>query len=114
MDLSMCVRRCDDHALVSIEGEVDINSASWLQQRLMHLLEGNEARLLVDLSGVTFIDCFATRLLAQTCRRAGERSGSIRFVALSEPVERLAELTGLAGELPLAAPYAVARPPLGA
>jgi len=110
MDLSIRVRPGDDHALVSVGGEVDINSAPLLQQRLMHLLEGNESRLLVDLSGVTFIDCFATRLLAEICRRAEGRPWSIRFVALSEPVERLAELTGLAGKLPLARPFAAARP----
>jgi anti-sigma B factor antagonist len=109
MNLSMCVRRCDDHALVSVEGDVDMNSAPRLQQRLMHLLEGSEPRLLVDLSGVTFIDCFATRLLAETCRRAEGRPCSIQFVALSKPVERLAELTGLAGELPVARPFAAAR-----
>ncbi len=112
MNLSMCVRRCDDHALVSVEGDVDINSAPRLQQRLMHLLEGSGPSLLVDLSGVTFIDCFATRLLAETCRRAEGRPCSIRFVALSNPVERLAELTGLAGELPVTA--AAGRPSLGA
>ncbi len=109
MNLSMCVRRCDDHALVSVEGDVDMNSAPRLQQRLVHLLEGSEPRLLVDLSGVTFIDCFATRLLAETCRRAEGRPCSIQFVALSKPVERLAELTGLAGELPMARPFAAAR-----
>ena len=114
MDLSMYVRRCDDHALVSVEGDVDINSAPRLQQRLMHLLEGSEPYLLVDLSGVTFIDCFATRLLAETCRRAEGRPCSIRFVSLSKPVERLAELTGLAGELPVTAPAAAGRPSLGA
>src|ERR1700761_9640806 len=117
MDLSMCVRRCDDHALVSVEGDVDLNSAPRLQQHLMHLmllLEGNEPCLLVDLSGVTFIDCFATRLLAETCRRAEGRSCPIRFVALSEPVERLAELPGLAGELPVTASAAAGRPSPGA
>lgn len=114
MDLSMCVRRCDGHALISVEGDVDINSAPLVQQRLMHLLGGNEPRLLVDLSGVTFIDCFATRMLAETCRRAEGRSRFIQFVALSKPVERLAELTGLAGELPVAGPFAADRPALGA
>lgn len=114
MDLSMCVRRCDDHALVSVEGDVDINSAPRLQQLLMHLLEGNGPCLLVDLSGVTFIDCFAIRLLAETRRRAEGRSCPIRFVALSEPVERLGQLTGLAGELTVTAPTAVSRPSLGA
>jgi anti-sigma B factor antagonist len=110
MNLSMCLRRCDDHALVSVEGDVDMNSAPRLQQCLMHLLERSEPRLLVDLSGVTFIDCFATRLLAETCRRAEGRPCSIQIVALSKPVERLAELTGLAGELPVARPFAAARP----
>ena len=114
MNLSMCVRRCDDHALVSVDGDVDVNSAPRLQQRLMHLLEGSEPCLLVDLSGVTFIDCFATRLLAETCRRAEGRPCPIRFVALSKPVERLAELTGLAGELPVAAPAVAGRPSPGA
>jgi anti-sigma B factor antagonist len=114
MNLSMHVRRCDGHALVSVEGDVDINSAPRLQQRLMHLLVGNESCLLIDLSGVTFIDCFATRLLAETCRRAEGRSCSIRFVALSEPVKWLAGLTGLAGELPVTAPTAADRPSLGA
>jgi hypothetical protein len=38
----------------------------------------------------------------------------MQFVALSKPVERLAELTGLAGELPVAGPFAAARPSLGA
>ena len=114
MNLSMCVRRRDDHALVSVEGDVDINSAPRLQQRLTHLLEESEPCLLVDLSGVTFIDCFATRLLAETCRRAEGRPCSIRFVSLSKPVERLAELTGLAGELPVTASAAAGRPSPGA
>ncbi len=114
MYLSMCVRRYDDHALVKVEGDVDINSAPLLHQRLICLLEGGEPRLLVDLSGVTFIDCFATRMLAQTCRRADGRPCSIQFAALSKPVERLAELTGLAGELPVAKAIAAAPPALGA
>jgi anti-sigma B factor antagonist len=114
MDLSMCVRRCGDQALVNVEGDVDINSAPLLQQRLIQLLGGNEPRLLVDLSGVTFIDCFAMRLLVQARRRAEGRPCSIQFVALSNQVERLAGLTGLAGELPVAGPIAAGPRALGA
>jgi anti-sigma B factor antagonist len=114
MYFSVCVRRRDVHALVTVEGDVDINSAPLLQQRLSHLLEEGEPRLLVDLSGVTFIDCFGTRLLAQTCRQAEGRPCSVQFVALSEPVKRLAELTGLAGELSVAGAMAAPQPALGA
>jgi anti-anti-sigma factor len=97
----MCVRQRNDHAPL-------------LQQRLIHLLEGAEPGPLVDLSGVTFIICFATRLLAQTCRRAEGRPCSIQLVTLSKLVERLAELTRLAGELPVAGPIAAGPPALGA
>jgi anti-sigma B factor antagonist len=110
MYLSMFVRRCDDRTLVDVHGDVDVNSAPWLQQRLLNLMWDNGVRLLVDLSGVTFIDCFATRLLAQTCRQAEQQACSIQFVAVSELVQRLAELTGLASELPLAERCAAARP----
>ena len=104
MNLSMLVRRWDGCTLVEVQGDVDINSASWLQQHLLNLLWGNGLCLLVDLSGVTFIDCFAIRLLAETCRRAERQACSIQFVALSKQVQRLAKLTGLAGELPLTEP----------
>jgi len=102
MYLSMFVRRYDDHILVDVAGEVDINSAPWLEQRLLNLLWENGTPLLVDLFSITFIDCFAIRLLAETCRQADQQACSIQFVALSETVQRLAELTGLTGDLPLA------------
>jgi anti-sigma B factor antagonist len=110
----MFMRRYDDHALVDVAGDVDINSAPWLEHGLLDLLWGNGTRLLVDLSGVTFIDCFATRMLASTCRRAERQACSIQFVAWSKPVERLAELTGLAGALPLTGSPAAGQPAMRA
>ena len=101
MYLSMFVRRGEDHAFVDVEGDVDINSATWLAERLLHLLWGSGSGLLIDLSGVTFIDCYAIRQLVETRRRAERQACSVRFTALSKQVERLAQLTGLTGELPV-------------
>jgi anti-sigma B factor antagonist len=113
MYLSVFVRRRDGHPLVDVAGDVDISSAPWLQQRLLHLLGGDGPRLLVDLSGVTFIDCFAARALAETCRRADQQACSIQFIALSKHVQRVVELTGLAGELPVTGLAAAGRPARG-
>jgi hypothetical protein len=33
MYLSIFMRRCDDHALVDVEGDVDISSAPWLEHQ---------------------------------------------------------------------------------
>ena len=104
--LSVFVRRCDDHSLVEVEGDIDIASAPWLQHRLLTLPRAGLSPLLVDLSGVPFIDCFGTRLLAETRRLAEQQARPIHFVALSQPVRRLAELIGLAGELPVSGPDA--------
>jgi anti-sigma B factor antagonist len=114
MSFSLFVHRCGGEVVVDVDGEVDVISAPWLQQRLLHLLRADGPHLLVDLSGATFIDCFATRLLIETCRRAEQQACSIQFVALSKQVQRLAELAGLTGELPVTGPCAAGQPSRGA
>jgi anti-sigma B factor antagonist len=108
MYLSMFVQRSAGTAMVDVSGDLDINSAPWLQERLLSALWTTGDDLLIDLSGVAFIDCFALRMLVETRRRAELQACSMRFTALSGAVERLAELTGLHEEIPLAGRAAVA------
>ena len=52
------------------------------------------ARLLLDVSGVSFMDCAGLRALLTTRRRAELRGGFMRLIAVSRAVRRIIELTG--------------------
>jgi anti-anti-sigma factor len=101
MCLSLFVRRRASYEVVEVTGDIDLNSARWLQEYLLRIVRTSPPRLLVDLSGVTFIDCFGLRMLLATCRTAQLRGSSVSFTAVSRPVRRLAELTGLPEAIPL-------------
>jgi anti-anti-sigma factor len=103
---SLFVRRRSPQATVQVTGEIDLNSAPWVQEQLLRILRASGRRLLVDLSGVSFIDCAGLRMLLGTCRRAEQQAGSVAFVAVSGHVRRLAELTGQMEAIPLTSPGA--------
>jgi anti-sigma B factor antagonist len=106
MDVSVCIRRCDEDTVVSIAGEFDIASGLWLRERLLSTLGASGRRLLVDLSGVTFIDCVGMRMLLTTCRSSELLGCPLRLIALSPEVERIAGLMLLRDVLPLSLPGA--------
>jgi anti-anti-sigma factor len=104
MDLSLFVRRRSPHGVVQVTGEIDLNSAPWLQEQLLSILRASGPRLLVDLSGVSFIDCAGLRMLLATRRSAEQQACPVTFVAASGHVRRIAELTGQMEAMALATP----------
>ena len=81
------------HARLAVRGEIDIANADLLEEQLLAAegLSGDE--LIVDLSGVTFIDVAGARVLVLAAARAAEASRQIR-VEPSPPVARLLSLLG--------------------
>lgn len=93
MNLSLRIRHCDRYAVVRVTGEIDLYSGPWLEQCLLRLLSRAPC-LLLDLSGVTFIDCTGMRMLLAACRQVELRGCPVWFITVSVPVEWLAGLTG--------------------
>jgi anti-sigma B factor antagonist len=82
-------------ATLVISGELDVTTTPLLSRQLAQILEGRPQRLVFDMSGVDFIDCAATRVIATTGRFLPEgRRPVIR--SPSPPVRRVLELTGFA------------------
>jgi anti-sigma B factor antagonist len=94
MGLTMCVRPGDDGIIVTVGGEVDVCMQGLLQQALLRIMREHGARLLLDVAGVSFMDCAGLRVLLTTQRRAGLRGGFLRLIAVSRAVRRIIELTG--------------------
>ncbi|MBE0528987.1 MAG: STAS domain-containing protein [Thermoleophilia bacterium] len=88
-------RQGDDLGVISLSGEVDIFTAPQFRESLVELLDSGVRRLLVDLSGVTFIDSTALGVLIGGVRRMHGIDGKMAIVVATAPVERVLSVTGL-------------------
>ncbi|MFB6398210.1 STAS domain-containing protein [Polymorphospora lycopeni] len=79
-------------------GEIDLATAPALRDRLLTLLHDQRpAVLIVDLAGVTFLDCAGISALIGVRNAAGETGCQI-WIAYPQPfVRRVLEVTGLLG-----------------
>ena len=94
MGLTLGVRPGDDRTVVVVSGEVDVCTEASLQQALLRIMREHGARLLLDVSGVSFMDCAGLRVLLTTRRHAELHGGFMRLIAVSRAVRRIIELTG--------------------
>ena len=81
--------------VVTISGEIDIQSGPQLRDQLMSIIRRRGARLALDLTGVTFIDCAGISVLLAARRRAQLEGGSLRVLRASPRVRRVIALTRL-------------------
>jgi len=94
MNVTVRIRPGDGGTIVAISGEVDVCTEAPLQQALLRIIRERGARLMLDVSGVSFMDCAGLRALLATRRRAEMRGGCMRLIAASAAVRRIIELTG--------------------
>jgi anti-anti-sigma factor len=84
---------------VRLTGELDLSSVPEFYERISELANGG--RLVLDLSGLTFLDSSGLRALLQLSQQAKDEGFELALVRPSEVVERLLELTGVDRQLPL-------------
>jgi anti-sigma B factor antagonist len=95
--------------VVTINGEIDIQSGPQLRDQLLGIIRRHGARLALDLTGVTFIDCAGISVLLAARRRAQLEGGWLRVHRASPRVQRVLALTRLRHVLmPTALPDAAA------
>lgn len=85
----------DDAGVVRLSGEVDMYTAPQLKQSLLGLIDGGAAKVVIDLSSVTFIDSTALGVLIGGVRRLHAAGGAMALVVTTRPVERVLSITGL-------------------
>ena len=88
-------RAGDGLGVIVLSGEVDIYTAPQFKERMLELLDAGIERLVIDLSGVTFIDSTALGVLIGGVRRVHGAGGAMALVVTSRAVERVLAITGL-------------------
>lgn len=81
--------------LVRVCGEIDLSVRRVLLDELVRATRRHDPHLLLDLSGVTFIDCAGLSALVKARRCAEDSGGSLHVVAVQSRVRRVIHLVGL-------------------
>jgi anti-anti-sigma factor len=91
----------DRGTVVCASGDVDTNAAEPFQDTMLGVMRRYSPWLLLDLSGVSFMDCAGLRALLLTRRRAELRGGSVCLIAESPAVRRIIDILGVRDALPV-------------
>jgi len=87
--------------VVELSGDIDLHTAPALHRSLLDSLLPGLARVVVDLSGVTFFSAAGVALLVSAHRRAGALGVDLRLAAPSAQARRVLALTGVDGLMPV-------------
>ena len=96
-DFAISAQEHGDDVIVDVRGEVDLSTAPVLDERLSQLTDVH--KLVVDLSGVSFLDSSGLGVLVRTSNKLEEHGGVIRLVVNHPQVLKVLEITGLASTL---------------
>lgn len=80
---------------LAASGEIDVHTAPALGSAID--AAGPEVEL--DLSEIEFVDSSGLRVLIDAHQRLADAGGRLRLTAVSEPVRRLLEISGVSGYL---------------
>ena len=86
-----------DVAVVVLAGEIDLYTAPRFKDVVMHSIDDGAQRVVVDLTGATFIDSTALGVLVGAGKRLHLVQGALAIACLNGNIRRILEITGLDG-----------------
>ena len=95
MELSVTTSRQDDVSVVTVAGEVDVYTAAQLRAVLDEEIGAGNARLVVDLDEVSFLDSTGLGVLVGRLKLVRNNSGWLRIVCSNDRILRVFRITGL-------------------
>jgi anti-sigma B factor antagonist len=81
--------------VVNVSGEIHVSTAPSFREQLTEVIESGGTALVLDLSGVEFIDSTGLSVLLNGLRLVGQRHGRLALVCTNPTVMRLFEITSL-------------------
>ncbi len=101
-DFSLTSQRDGGTHSIRLFGELDLATADTLEKELLRVEATDADPIIVDLSGLTFIDSTGARLLVYAAARARARSDRLALLRGGTAVQRVFQLTALEDKLPFA------------
>lgn len=96
MDLELSKHIADGRTVVELRGELDVSNADDLRERLLAIIgEDRASSLILDLSGLSFMDSTGISVLVAAERRAHELGGTFFLADPQKIVARVLHVTSL-------------------
>ncbi|MEU5523033.1 STAS domain-containing protein [Streptomyces sp. NPDC093250] len=91
----------EDVALLTVEGYLDVDTATEFQHHLANQLHHGRRHFLLDLSAVPFMDSSGMNIILRVYQEARELPGSVHIIAPAPAVRRILDLTGVSITVPV-------------
>jgi anti-sigma B factor antagonist len=88
--------------IIRVEGELDVANAEHLERELRRVEATDALSIVLDLSGLQFIDSTGVRVLFLAHARSLSDSNRLALLRGPKAVQRVFELTGIHDRLPFA------------
>lgn len=93
--LEVAVQSVGSHAVVQIAGELDAYTAPKLRGELTDLTSKHQHTLVLDVSGISFIDSSGLGVLVGAFKRARTHSGAVCLLSPDARMRKMLRITGL-------------------
>lgn len=87
--------------IIAIEGRMDASNASVAEGEINKALEGEQNRLLFDLSRLEYLSSGGLRVILGAAKEIRRREGKVVLAALKEYVYEIFEVSGFTAMIPI-------------
>jgi anti-sigma B factor antagonist len=95
-EIAIHVVRSSPQSIITVTGRVTVNSSPYLRSVLLDLLrQGAEPLVVIDLSGVSYLDMSGLATLLEALKAARQRSATLRVLGMTGQSRMLAEIAEL-------------------
>ncbi|MHC4709616.1 MAG: STAS domain-containing protein [Planctomycetota bacterium] len=94
-ELKIQTEDIQDGVIMRPLGEIDLSCAAMLRQQLGQVQDGRPARLVIDLSGVPYMDSSGVATLVEAMQIARRTGSKLVLAALQEKVRSIFEIARL-------------------
>jgi anti-sigma B factor antagonist len=94
-NLDVRAERERDVTILHLNGEIDLRTSPQLRGTFLDLVDRKPARIILDLSGVSYVDSSGVGTIVELKRRAMRHESRIILVGLQERVRSVFEITRL-------------------
>ena len=88
--------RAGGTVILGPKGRLDSNSSKSFEERVMALLDGGKAAMLIDFAELDYVSSAGLRVLLMAAKRSKAADGRLALCALSTPIREVFDMSGFA------------------